>query len=65
MIAKISAGPAMSGAAVAANDFYRDAIQCIFPHLTIFIPVILHSSDSPHRSVAFGVLANAAALRVS
>ena len=59
MIAKISAGPAVSGAAVATNDFYRDAIQCIFPHLTICIAV-----DS-HQIVTFGVLANAAALRVS
>jgi hypothetical protein len=58
MVAKISDGPAVSRAAVATNDFYRHAIQCIFPHLTI-----CHSSDSPHRIVASGVLANAAALR--
>jgi hypothetical protein len=58
MVAKISDGPAVSRAAVATNDFYRHAIQCIFPHL-----IICHSSDSPHRIVAFGVLANAAALR--
>jgi hypothetical protein len=58
MVAKISDGPAVSRAAVATNDFYRHAIQCIFPHL-----IICHSSDSPHPIVASGVLANAAALR--
>lgn len=55
MVAKISEWPALSGAAVATNDFYRDTIQCIRSHLPS------HSSDSSHPIVASAAMVHAAA----